>query len=172
MKNIFLLATLISAANLNSYGRDNFEASKVAVKVDKIYKQILINNPKIDKRLAKKLSFSLNRFATKYKLDPHRGAAIAMQESGYTNAITYKNGKFFDVGMFQFNVRLIKEKKIDKKRVLNDLDYAVETYFKIMSEKKNLCKSLKEDAWVCYHSRTKGFREKYKKLVNRYYKSK
>lgn len=167
MKTTLLLLTLMNALSLNAY------SSKAIVRKNipenKVYKQILANNPKIDKVFARKLSNSINKFALKYKMDPHRAAAIAMQESGYKHVSTYKDGKYFDVGMFQFNIRTIKERGIDKKRVLKDLDYTVENYFKIMAEKKELCKSLKEDAWVCYHSRTKHLRTKYKKLVNRYY---
>jgi len=166
MKQIFLFISLIAATTLNAY---DFKTPRVKPVKSKVLEQIIKNKPDIDKNLAKKLASSIERYAKIYKADPHRAAAIAMQESGYRNIATTKHGSHFDVGMFQINIRTIKEYGFNKKELIKNIDYAVESYFKVVTDKKKACKYLKEDAWSCYHSKTKHLRNKYKSLVNRFY---
>jgi hypothetical protein len=166
MKQIVLLISLIAATTLNAY---DYKSPRVKQVKSKVLEQIIKNKPNIDKVLAKRLALSIERYAKVYKADPHRAAAIAMQESGYRNIATIKHGNQFDVGMFQINIRTIKEYGFNKKKLIKDIDYAVESYFKVVTDKKKVCKYLKEDAWSCYHSKTKHLRTKYKSLVNRFY---
>lgn len=166
MKQIVLLISLIAATTLNAY---DYKTPTVKPVKSKVLEQIIKNKPDIDKALAKRLASSIERYAKVYKADPHRAAAIAMQESTYRSIATIRYGNYFDVGIFQINIRTIKEYGFDKKKLVEDIDYAVESYFKVVTDKKKACKYLKEDAWSCYHSKTKHLRTKYKSLVNRFY---
>lgn len=169
MKLVIIALALISTTEVNSYV---FNPPRVTLFDESIYNQIILNKPDVDKQIAKKLTIYVNKYARKYDADPYRAIAIAMQESGYRNISTLKRGSSFDVGMFQINIRTIKEYGFDKNKIMNDLEYSVESYFKVVSNKKKMCKSLKKDAWVCYHSKNKYLRQKYKNMVNRYYPKK
>lgn len=134
-----------------------------------IARQILKNNPKVDKKLASKLSAFIHKYALVYKADPFRAVAVAMQESGYKNAVNKNTNKTRDLGVFQINTKTAKDYKFDTYRLVSDPEYAVKAYFTVMSDKTRMCSKLKKDAWTCYHSKNPVFRKQYKKLVNRYY---
>lgn len=163
----YFLAFLISITYLNKINEDIFVKQSIAE--CPIFQQIIANNPKVDKKIAKKLSNYIRKYAFKYNMNPYRAVAVAMQESGYRNIVTKKDNKPFDLGIFQINISTAKEFNLNTKKIITDMEYAVKSYFIIMKNKKDICKKLKKDAWVCYHSKTPSLRERYKKLVNRYY---
>lgn len=140
----------------------------VLIETDLVLKQIIKNKPKIDRAVAIKLSKLLRKYAAKYKMDPHRAAAIAMQESGYRNVVNKNRNHTMDVGIFQVNSNTAKAYKFDISRLMVDMDYAVNAYFVIMKDKKQLCKNT-SDSWACYHSKNPTFKANYKKLVEQYY---
>jgi hypothetical protein len=113
----------------------------------------------------------MEKYSNRFNIDKHRAAAIAMQESGYEAITTMRNNKPFDVGMYQINIRTIKEYGFDIKRLSSDMDYSTWAFMKVLSNKQKICKKLGREAWSCYHSRTPNLRKKYIKLVNRWYKT-
>lgn len=160
-----------------------------------IYCRILELKPNIKKSWAFKFSNILAKHTKRTRLDPMRALAIAMQESSLnevhrkqsvvtqdykcsqtsegieecTPEIKFVKG-FTDLTLFQFHIITISHFKLDLLRLLeHDLEYAVESYCKIMKSKKKTCSQLGEDAWICYHSKSKNLQEIYKAQVNRYY---
>lgn len=138
-----------------------------------------------------KLSNKLAKYGKQYKQDPYRSLAIAMQESSLKminrkdQVIVFKKhckaagtctksykviDGVTDVGLFQFHVKTILAYKLDPIRLQTDLDYSVSTHFKVLSDKLKQCKSLKQYAWSCYHSKTPTLRKHYAKKVNHYYR--
>jgi hypothetical protein len=166
MKKLLILLALLVSPRIGSFeGTINNPTEPEC----KVFKQIIKNKPKVDVRIARQLANLIKKYAFLNEMDPLRAVAIAMQESGYKPIITKKNGKPFDIGIFQINVRTAKEFKLNTKKLMIDMEYSVKSYFIIMKQKKEICKRLKSDSWSCYHSRTPVFRIKYKKLVNRFY---
>ena len=154
-----------------------------------LYCEILMLQPKIDHAWAMDFSNHLHTYAKKYKLDPWRSLAIAMQESSlkqknrkvpvliFTEKCSKNRCKrsykiirgISDIGLFQFHIGTVKYYKLDPLRLMDDLEYAVESHFKLLKKKIEKCKHLKSAAWSCYHSRSAMYRKKYITLVNRYY---
>lgn len=134
-----------------------------------VFHQILKNKPDIDRLYAVRLADCLVNAAKKHDMDPHRAAAIAMQESTYRKNAVNKNRFSADYGLFQINSKTVREYGLNKKKLIEDMEYSVNAYFQVMKDKNRLCEKLKNDAWSCYHSKTPSLRLKYKKLVNKYY---
>lgn len=171
MKNIILTILLLASTTLAHGTHFKREAKKEDVVYARVIKQILKNKPKLNKKVARQLASSIVKHSTHYKMSPYRAAAIAMQESSYSFAMNYNKDSSVDVGFFQINSRTAKEHGLNLKKLMTDVDYSVEAYFKVMKEKLKICKNLKSESWQCYHSRTETKRTIYKKLVNRYYAS-
>lgn len=162
---------------------------KAACRTHKVYCHILKLRPKIDKNWALQFSNLLYRYGKRYKMDPMRSLAIAMQETSLKNKnraqkiIVFKKkckeGKcensfetvegFSDLSIFQFHVETIKYFDIDPIKLTNSLEYAVDTHYKILKYKQNICADLQKNAWACYHSKTPKYQKKYIKMVNRWY---
>lgn len=104
----YLLLLLIS---LNCFSRTTLE-------------QILNNKPTINYNFAVRLANKIDQAADKYKVPANVLAAIAMQESSYNMKAINKMSN--DYGLFQINEYNIKAYKINKDKLLNDLDYAVD----------------------------------------------
>jgi len=179
MKSLILL--FFMAFTLNSMAMD---CSK-----HPIYCKIKTLNPKIDVLMANQLSNLIYKYSKKYHQDAYLSVAIAMQESGLRNVNKSSNGLilenicdsdgvceqkyregviYTDIGIFQFHVDTIKNYNIDANLLINNMEYAVEQYFKLMTSKIKMCRDLGKDAYLCYHSKTKEERNKYKVLVERY----
>jgi hypothetical protein len=143
----------------------------------------------MDNTTANQFSNLIAKYSRKYRQDPYRAIAIAMQESGLRNVNKASNGLilenicdsdgvceekfresiiYTDIGIFQFHVDTIRNYNIDVNLLISNMEYAVEQYFKLMTKKVKMCKDLGEDAYLCYHSKTKEERDKYKVLVERY----
>jgi len=154
-----------------------------------IYKKITTLHPKIEKTLAQSLSKKIDKYSKIYKINPMLAVAIAKQESGLNpnnhrrqTALVYDKqcdekrckmsyttvSAITDVGLFQFHVKTMEAYNIDPILAKSDLEYQVKTFFELMKSKIKVCSHLKEDAWVCYHSKTPSHRENYKKLVSRF----
>jgi len=164
-------------------------AKPVNCSVHKLYCKIVKLRPSINKKWAMRYSNLLYSLGKKYKMDPWRSLAIAMQESSIQNihrrqkvivftkrcrkgrcSNHYKIVKgYSDLGLYQFHVDTIEQYKIDPFRLKKDLRYVIEMHFRILRNKIKMCRKLKADAWTCYHSKTRYYRKQYKKLVNRYY---
>jgi hypothetical protein len=187
MKKLIILFMLISL-NLLSLPKCPDEKNP-------IYCRILELKPNVKKSWAFEFSNILSKYTKKNKLDPMRALAIAMQESSLNEVhrkqtvVTHdykcsqtKEGSeectpeiklvkgFTDLTLFQFHIGTINHFKLDLLRLVeHDLEYAVESYCKIMKSKKKTCAKMGEDAWVCYHSKSKNLQEIYKTQVDRYY---
>ena len=157
------------AFTTNLSTENKFQFIRISKKEAAIVRQILKNKPKMDKLMAVKLSKLIHKYAVVFKADANRSVAIAMQESGYTNVVSKRHGKPLDIGLFQINVKTVKEYKFDAKRLVYDPEYSVKAYFTVMKDKNRMCSKLKKDSWTCYHSKNANLRKIYKKLVNRYY---
>ncbi len=124
-------------------------------------------------------------------MDPWRSLAIAMQESSlkpgpYKTPIMVFTDKchegvckkqfdiiegYTDLGIFQFHINSVMYYNLDPVRIMSDMDYAIDSHFKILKNKMKVCSRLGPESWTCYHSKTRSRRKLYKNLVNRYYKS-
>jgi hypothetical protein len=125
--------------------------------------KIRANNPHIDSDYALKLAKTIRKASIKHGIRADKLIGILMQESSYRLSIRNKTG---DYSIGQINIRTIKHYKLDKKRLLNDLDYSVDASAMILADLKD--KYDEEDYWTRYHSFTPKLRAKYKKLVMRY----
>jgi len=186
-KIIFLLCLLISQI---SFGTSKDSAlTTMNCKKNPLFCQICQFNPTIDKKWAMKLSNLLHKYGKAYDIDPWRSLAIAMQESSLKEqsrrrkVLVYydvckknhckKKYKYVegvsDIGLFQFHVNTIIYNKINPLRLASDLDYTVQQHFLLLSKKQQQCDHLGKESWACYHSKNKKYRDKYVKLVNRYF---
>lgn len=157
--------------------------------VHKLYCAIIKINPSIDKDYALTLSNYIYKASAKYNTDPLRTVAIAAQESMFRNihrqhtvlelvedcsegdCIEYMRSVrgYTDIGVYQFHAATIKNYGMDAIRLRDDIEYATDRHAYLLSVKLKECADLGKDAWVCYHSRTLEHREKYKRMVNKYY---
>lgn len=121
-------------------------------------------NPSSD---SNRLSILLNKYGTKYKVDPYLLAAIAMQESSLRpHTIGYKNGKAYDFGLLQLNLHTLPLLNMTPADIYDDhlyLDRAV-AFFK---HKMDTC--IRRPKWVCWHTANEKQGKLYYSLVQRYY---
>jgi soluble lytic murein transglycosylase-like protein len=93
--------------------------------------QILKNKP-IPINKAINLAYKIKTYSRKYNISPSIYAAILMQESSYRlNAKACQ--KSCDWGIAQINDINVKYYKLDKNRLLNDLDYSLEKGAMVLS---------------------------------------
>lgn len=144
-----------------------------------LYCQIKRNKPEIDSKYAMRLSNSISKYSHKYGIEARLYSAILAQESGYRmdamNCVEGLNDALEpiracqDYSLAQISYKTAQAFKIDLKRIMVDLDYAVESGVIILKNKIKTCLFLGKDAWTCYHSKTESYRTIYKGLVLRYY---
>jgi hypothetical protein len=168
-----------------------FSAKVYAVNCEQnpLYCKILSLQPALDKTWAMEFSNLVGKAAKRYNLDPYRIVAIANQESGLKNIDRCTNVIIFnekneqnhglkefsiktacaDIGIFQINVATIQEYEFDIWKLKESVSYQIESHCKVLRDKIKMCKSLGENAWTCYHSKTKDLREEYQRLVDRFY---
>jgi len=146
----------------------------------KIYCHIKRVAPHVSKEKAMKVSNLLYRYAKKYGQDPHISVAIARQENVFRES--HRKGKvavFSDHGyevvegstdfcMFQIHINTAINEGFNIWKLHTDLEYCIETHFKILKKKRRICKKLEPYAWACYHSFTPSVREAYRKKVEEY----
>ncbi len=133
-------------------------------KSESLFLDILRLNPTVDKPWAKKLAESLHK--NRHIINTSRALAIAKVESGINNRIRFSGKKATDYGVFQVHVKTIKDYNLEKSRLIYDVNYAVESYVRIMTDKKKECAD-RRYPWACYHSRTKKLHNIYAGKVNR-----
>ena len=162
--------------------------AKVDCNKHKIYCKIKELRPKMSNSEAMELSNILYKKAKKYNGDAMLAVAIGMQETGLKERHRKQNIIQFykecegddcqeawrivkgitDVCMFQFHVDTIVNHSMDPIRLKNDINYCIDWHFRLINEKKRICKDLGNEAWTCYHSRSRILRNQYKQLVERY----
>ncbi len=166
--------------------------SSLSCQKNRIFCQILTLRPNIDKKWAYKFSNLLYKYGKKFKMDPMRSLAIAMQETSLKNQHRSRNVLVFfdkcdnkhcvksykeiigfsDLSIFQFHVNTIKNFDINPLKLNTSLEYAVKSHFELLQYKQQRCKHLKESAWACYHSKTPKYQNRYISMVNRWYPKK
>jgi len=144
-----------------------------------IYCQIKKNKPEIDTKYAMKLSNYISIYSHKHKVEARLYTAILAQESQYNmeakNCVDGLNDALepiracVDWGVIQVSYKTAEAFKIDLRRIMTDMEYAIESGAIILKNKIKECFYLGKDAWNCYHSKTESYRGIYKSLVWRYY---
>lgn len=154
-----------------------------------IYCKIKTLRPTMNPKEAMDLSNIISTQARKYNGNPLLAVAIGMQETGLIKRHrTQKIIQFYqecdesnnecieawrvikgvtDVCMFQFHVDTILSHNINPIKLKNDINYCISWHFRLMNEKKRLCKHL-DQPWSCYHSNTEKYRKQYIKDVGRF----
>lgn len=130
-----------------------------------IYRMITKNNPYLKKEYAQELAEVIKKHSDDYGISPNKLIGILMQESSYRMHVTNK-GKDFSIG--QINIRNIKYYKLDKNRLMSDVDYSVGATAMMLSDLKVKYGHKEKDYWTRYHSFTPSKRKIYKRLVERY----
>lgn len=142
-----------------------------------IYKQILRNEPRINKKYAMRLSNVIHKACLKYNVPKHIYTAILMQESRYKLHALRKvtgllNGEETtiktDFGIAQVHWKNVKNMKLDIDLLLNDLVYSVNQGAKILAYFKKRYAKKEEKWWSRYNASSKVKRNIYEKLVERY----
>lgn len=114
---------------------------------ERIFSQILKNNPKIDQKYARRLASVIVDKSNKYGISARTYAAILMQESAYkltaTNITcgyvdTFNDERestcvITDFGISQIHYKNLKRFNLDKKRLTTDLAYSVDAGAKILA---------------------------------------
>ena len=141
--------------------------TKVYVKPhSKVYKHIIKNQPYIDLGYAERLSKAIYSFSNKYKVNPLKVSAILAQECMYRLKCINDGSK--DYGIGQINIRTIRVFKLDKKKLLTDLEYSVESSVIVLADFKRMYGHKEQDYWTRYNSSRPSKRQVYKQLVARY----
>ena len=92
---------------------------------------IMNNNPTIEKHGAEKIALYLDKYKKQFKIPARIMLGIWMVESSYkVDAVNHKSK---DYGIGQINEKTIKAYKIDKDRLLKDLDYSIYKSVKVFS---------------------------------------
>ena len=188
-----LLATVFFALFLTFYfyivSAEPKPKQRLICQTHPMYCKILEMQPKANKQWAMRFANALIRYGKDYQMDPWLSLAIAMQESSLREihrkhtTIVFKDqckkGKchktyqiihgYTDLSIFQFHIATVQAFNFDPIKLSNNLDYAVKSHYKLMQRKLKKCSYLGNEAWSCYHSRTKKYRKRYTKLVKRYY---
>lgn len=156
------------------------QQANILLKDHPIYSKIVELKPSINKSYAMYLSNLLHKYAKRYNQDPFISVAIAMQENQFRNThrkqqiVVFEKDhyKLFrgytDICVYQIHLNTALNYNIDLVKLNKSLEYCVEQHFRILTDKKRMCKHLAKDAWTCYHSNTGVNRLHYKKLVERY----
>ena len=91
------------------------------------------------------------------------------EETGKCVEYMRKVRGYTDIGLYQFHAATIEAYGMDALRLRDDIEYATDRHCFLLSVKLRECADLGDSAWTCYHSRTPFYREKYEKMVNKYY---
>jgi hypothetical protein len=90
--------------------------------------------------------------------------AVFMQESSYVLAAV---GPTKDYGIGQINIKTVSGFNLSKDRILTDVEYSVESSFKVMADFKRMY-GKDPEYWTRYNSSDPEKRQQYKILVSRY----
>lgn len=124
MKHRFLLI-LIMASNQASGVEIKHSITVFRTETQKLYAgvdQVQSNRPNLDRSKAFAVAVSANRAARKFKIPLNIVLAIAYVESGYD--VSAVNSSSNDYGIMQVNAWHLKRSKLDKQKLLTDMDYS------------------------------------------------
>lgn len=137
-----------------------------------VYNHVIKNKPDLDPTYAERLAKAIYKASIKYGLNPLKVSAILRQECRYR--LQCINNVTKDYGIGQINIRTIKAFKLSKNKLLNDLDYSVESAALILADFKRMY-AHKEQDWYCRYNVGTGPKlaieskcNAYKTLVARY----
>lgn len=137
--------------------------SPVQPQVMRLERAIYALQPACDPDVAAQLARSLFYWSKVYHVDPFVSVAIGFQES---SLMPGRVGPTGDVGIFQIHGQTIKNYRLDKTRLVNDIDYMVQAHMLIMADKLTMCKG--RNGYSCYHSFTLVHRLQYEHDVSRF----
>jgi len=137
-------------------------------------------NETIDRKYAMDLSNSIYKACRKWNIDSILYTAILAQESRYQlNAMNCVKGLnkethekttvCLDFGLGQLNIRNIIRYDIDTRRLLTDMDYAIDQGAKILSRFKKKYAHKEVNYWSRYNASSQIHRRKYEELVSRFF---
>ena len=168
MKSLLILTILLTW--VNSVVATNCEDHP-------IFCSIVSNLPTIDKNYAMKLSNIIYKVSEKYKIPSLIYTAILMQESEYNQHAKgcivgldenlEEKRVCSDYGISQINYRTARRYKFDLKKILEDLEYAVDCGAIVLYNFKKRYEG-EHNYWSRYNSSNKDKRQVYEKLVSRY----
>lgn len=123
-------------------------------------------NPNIDPNKAISIVYSVFQYGIEFNVEPHLILAMLAQESKFeSKAISHTK----DYSIAQFNVETIKQRKLNKQRLIMDSNYAIFHMVKMLSEIKAI-HGKKEVSWYSrYNTSTPSKRKLYEKAVLKYY---
>lgn len=131
-----------------------------------IYNQIYKNNPKLEHNYVYRLAGVIIKAAKKYDLNPKKLSAILAQECRYKlNCINHKT-KDYSIG--QINIKTVIAFKLNKKRLLEDLEYSVDSSAMILANFKRMYGKKEKNWWTRYNSSNSFKRAQYEQLVSRF----
>lgn len=147
----FLLGMLISldADAQSEYLGDIVVASEQNSQIGEVYQHILRLSPK-PPHDPLELAVSFVDAGLRYGLDPHLLVAIGFVESRFfVGAINKKSNDF---GLMQVNAYNIKAMKLDKQRLLSDIDYSINAGAAILSYFKRRYAKGQPKTWYCRYN--------------------
>ena len=158
IKHLVAISMLISTLNIS-------KETQQTSPYDYIVKQIKRNKSDIGDKYAQQLSYLIYTKSIRAGVDPRLIAAILMQESNYK--LDAVNKYSADYGIAQINKQTMRKLKLNKKRLLSDLDYSVSAGVQVLASfKKYSTKDFKW--WGRYHNRHLKEKIKYITMVSRY----
>jgi len=132
---------------------------------DLLVKQIKKNNKDLDIKYAKRIARVVFIECRKANIDPRIVIAILKQESNYKlNAV---NKRSADYGIAQINRNTIKSMRLNKTKLLTDLEYSVHAAVEVLSLVKRYSNG-DSKWWARYNSRHLNKKNKYYVAVSRY----
>lgn len=160
---IVLLLSLSSQQVLAELPTNPEDRPALTMEELRILKQVHKNSPKLDLEYAVKVSQAIVKSSHKYHINSKLIAAILMQESGYkldaaritcgfdVKAPKIKRCVVTDYGIAQIHFKNLARFKLDKQRLLTDLEYSVDAGVMIMSQYAKYRK-YEPDTWTCRYN--------------------
>lgn len=159
-------AALIAFISLLAQPTTHVPIQTAFIRSGSLFKQILKNQPSIDANYAVRLSNAILASSLKHKVNPVKVSAILAQECRYKlNCI---NTTTLDYSIGQINIRTIKAFKMDKKRLMTDLEYAVEMSVVVLADFKRMYGKKEPDWFTRYNSSNFEKRKKYGQLIAKF----
>jgi len=143
-----------------------FATPTTYIRSDKLFKQILKNQPTIEANYAVRLSNAILDASMRHRVNPHKIAAILAQECRYRLNCINKVTK--DYGIGQINHKTIKAFNMDQKRLLTDLEYSVEMAVIVLADFKRMYGKREKDWFTRYNSSKPDKRKHYGELIARF----
>lgn len=114
-----------------------------------VYNQIFKNNPKLEHTYVYRLADAIVKASNKHGINPKKFSAILAQECRYRLNCVNKVTK--DYGIGQINLKTIRAFKLDQKRLLEDLEYSVESSAMVLADFKRVF-GRREKNWHCRYN--------------------